>query len=74
LVCAEQWEHWLSRRDDAEASWLAEHGTLDSFDGSPELAELLDDRPGCEEEVECVSCAGTGFRARAAAHHRYHAA
>jgi len=74
MVCADQWEHWLSRRDDAEAAWAAEHGSLDAFDASPELAELLDDRPECEEEIECVSCGGTGFRARGTAAPRHDAA
>ena len=74
LVCADQWEHWLSRRDDAEAAWIAENGSLDAFDTSPELAELLDDRPECDEEIECVSCGGTGFTAPRATHRRHHAA
>ena len=72
LVCANQWEIWLSRRDDAEAGWVADHGSLDGFDTSAELAELLDERPECEEEAECVSCEGTGLRR--ADYRRHHAA
>ena len=74
LVCADQWETWLSQRDDAEAAWAAEHGSLDGFDTSAELAELFDARPECEEEIECVPCAGTGFRAGRTAHRRHRAA
>lgn len=74
LVCADQWEAWLSRRDDAEQAWAAEHGSLDAFEASPEFAELLDDRPGCEEEIECGACGGTGQRAGRTSSRRSHAA
>ena len=71
LVCAGQWEAWLSRRDDAEAAWFAEHGSLDSFELSPELAELLVERPECEEEVDCPACGGTGLRVRRPSNRRH---
>ena len=74
LVCADQWEVWLSRRDDAESAWIDEHGSLDAFDASAELAELLDDRPECDEEIECVTCGGTGSRVRRTTPRRHHAA
>lgn len=64
LLCAAPWEAWLSRRDDAEASWLAERASLTGFDASPELAELLDQRPDCEEETPCPACGGTGVAVR----------
>lgn len=37
-----------------------------------EGALLLDERPDCEEEIECPSCGGTGLRRRQVA--RTHAA
>ncbi|GAA0257980.1 hypothetical protein GCM10009539_49170 [Cryptosporangium japonicum] len=70
LVGADQWDEWFARRDDAESAWAAEHGSLDGFD----LAELLDSAPDGEVEVECTSCAGTGFQARSASRRRSHAA
>ncbi|SHN46425.1 hypothetical protein [Cryptosporangium aurantiacum] len=74
LVGADEWEAWLSRRDDAELGWIAEHGSLDAFDTSAELAELLDERPAGEEEVDCAGCSGTGLRVRHGEYRRHHAA
>ncbi|MFG1921044.1 hypothetical protein [Cryptosporangium sp. NPDC048952] len=70
LIGADQWDEWFARRDDAESAWASEHGSLDEFD----LAELLDSAPDGDVEVECTSCAGTGFGARQVPRQRSHAA
>lgn len=61
LVCAEPWEAWFSRCDDAEASWVAEHGSPGDF-MVPEV--LLAERPDGEPEIECATCGGTGVGVR----------
>jgi hypothetical protein len=57
-VYAQPWEAWLSRRDDAEAAWMAEHGSLLGFSAP---GELLEAQPDADEDVECRSCGGTGL-------------
>jgi hypothetical protein len=64
-VYAAPWEAWLSRRDDAEADWLAEHGSLADFTTA---SELLEERPDVDEDVECPTCAGRSGSYRRQAH------
>ena len=61
LVCAEPWEAWFSRRDDAEADWFAEHGSAAGFT-LPEA--LRDEQPDCEPDIECATCGGTGLNVK----------
>jgi hypothetical protein len=58
LVCHQEWEAWLSRRDEAEAEWVAAHGSAAGF-AAP--GDLLAELPDCDEEVECPTCGGTGL-------------
>jgi hypothetical protein len=60
LVCADEWQAWYARADEIEAAFAAENGSIDGIESSPDWQELVDERPGCEEEAECVACAGTG--------------
>jgi hypothetical protein len=56
LTCADQWQDWYARCDEVEA----ELGT-----GSEAWWMLLEERPTCAEEVECVTCGGSGVIRRA---------
>ncbi|HEV2088568.1 MAG TPA: hypothetical protein VGR21_09675 [Cryptosporangiaceae bacterium] len=60
LVCADQWETWYARVDEVEAAWLAEHGSRDGLDGSPDWLDLVEAKPECETEADCTACGGTG--------------
>jgi hypothetical protein len=60
LVCADQWQAWYARADEIESAFAAEHGSIEGIESSAEWQDLAHERPGCDEEVECVSCGGTG--------------
>jgi hypothetical protein len=59
LVCADAWEAWFSQRDEAEAAWVAENGSVAGFVVPPELLDAL---PDCDQEIDCPTCGGTGQR------------
>jgi hypothetical protein len=59
-VCAYEWSSWYCRADELEATHQAEHGRLDGLEASQEWQLLLDDRPACDEETDCIQCGGTG--------------
>ena len=61
LVCADQWAAWYGRADEVEAAYEAEHGCQQGFEASEEWQILLDERPTCDEETDCVECGGTGI-------------
>jgi hypothetical protein len=60
LVCADQWQAWYARADEIESAFAAEHGSIEGIESSSDWQQLVDARPGCDEEIECVSCGGTG--------------
>jgi hypothetical protein len=61
LVCADQWAAWYGRADEVEAAYRAEHGSRQGLEASEEWQILLDERPTCDEETDCVECDGTGI-------------
>jgi hypothetical protein len=51
LTCSEQWQAWYARADEVEV----ELGV-----SSEAWWVLLEERPSCPEESECMACDGTG--------------
>jgi hypothetical protein len=61
LVCADEWAAWYGRADEVEAAYRAEQGCLKGLEASEEWQILLDERPTCDKEIDCVECGGTGI-------------
>jgi hypothetical protein len=61
LAGADEWSAWYARADEIEAAHLAEHGNLDDLDASEDWQILVEERPESPEEIQCVTCAGTGI-------------
>ena len=61
LVCADEWSAWYTRADEIEAAYKDHHGCLEGVEASEEWQNQLDERPTCDEEIDCVVCGGTGI-------------